>query len=572
MPRGEPPAFGVDDFGASWAADIRPLAAANGYAADHHESPLVPVDPATLADSATTPAEGNLSETDDLRVITIKAGERHLAADAGLEALHAIGTPFYQRDRSLVHVAEIKARSTNGEVILVPGIATVTPAVLDRALGRSARWHRVDEKRGKTVRIDPPRLVVSQILEMLDEWPFPPLAGVIGCPTLRPDGSLLAAEGYDLATGLCLRSTVRMPTISDCPTRQSAETALALILSLLDEFPFANEESKAVAVSEIMTPVLRGAMPVAPMHVTTAPQPGTGKSYLADTASMIATGERVAVVAIAPNPEETEKRLIGCALSGFPVIGLDNCRETLEGDFLCQLTERPLLQLRALGKSDKIRIANTFTVLANGNNIAVADDLVRRTIYCALDANVENPETRTFCADPLGMARRDRGAYIAACLTISRAYIAARKPERPPPLASYEAWSDIVRGPLVWLGLADPVSTMAVARSADPVRQDRARAFKAWRDELGTSDDYIVSQLIELVGARRSFDDSLVRPELRSILLEAAQKRGGPPGIIEPRRLGKWLSRQENTIASGLKMVVDRSDSSRVRYGLRYAG
>jgi hypothetical protein len=30
-------------------------------------------------------------------------------------------------------------------------------------------------------------------------------------------------------------------------------------------------------------------------------------------ASMIATGERVAVVAVSPNPEEAEKRLIGSA-------------------------------------------------------------------------------------------------------------------------------------------------------------------------------------------------------------------------------------------------------------------
>jgi hypothetical protein len=53
--------------------------------------------------------------------ILVKAGERYLAADAGLKALHAAGTPFYQRDRALVRVCEVKARSTSGEVILVPG-------------------------------------------------------------------------------------------------------------------------------------------------------------------------------------------------------------------------------------------------------------------------------------------------------------------------------------------------------------------------------------------------------------------------------------------------------------------
>jgi hypothetical protein len=201
-----------------------------------------------------------------------------------------------------------------------------------------------------------------------------------------------------------------------------------------------------------MTPVLRTAFPVAPMHLTNAPEAGTGKGYLADIASATATGERCAVISLAPNPEETEKRLIGAALAGYPIIAIDNVRVLLEGDFLCQVTERPLLQLRRLASSDQIRVANTFTPLANGNNATVADDLVRRTISCTLDANMEKPDERTFSTNPLAMVLNSRGAYIAAILTIARAY---------------------------------PVETMETARGADPVRQDRVTVFAAWRDELG---------------------------------------------------------------------------------------
>jgi putative DNA primase/helicase len=512
------------------------------------------------------PANGNLP------VIQVVAGERHKAADAGIAALEAANVAFYQRDRALVRVCEVKARSTSGEIILVPGIATVTHAILDRALGQVAHWQRFDIKKEELVNTDPPRLVVSQILDMAGEWPFPPLAGVIGCPTLRHDGSLLAAEGYDLATGLVLKSAVAMPEISDYPPRRDAENAAALLVDLLAEFPFANDASKAVGLSMILTPVLRGAMVVAPMHLVTAPLAGSGKSYLADIASMIATGERVAVISVAPRPDETEKRLIGSALDGVPVMMLDNCSETLEGDFLCQVTERPLLQLRALGRSDKIRVTNTFTTFANGNNAAVAEDLVRRTICCVLDANVENPECRTFHSDPLATVQRARGKYIAACLTIARAYIAAGKPNRPPPLASYGGWSDMVRAPLIWLGFADPVDTMARTRRIDPSRQERARAFDAWRAELGIANAYTATELIELAEARHSYDGSLVRPKIHAILVEVAQKRGAPVGQIEPRRLGKWLTKQENTIAARGKLTVDRSDYSRVRYRLQDAG
>lgn len=504
-------------------------------------------------------------------VITVKAGERHKAANDGIAALHAAGVEFYQRDRALVRVCETRARSTSGEVIFVPGIAAVTPAILDRALGQAARWQRFDPKKEAAVRIDPPHPVVGQILDMAGEWPFPPLAGVIGCPTLRSDGSLLNSEGYDTATGLVLKSAVAMPALAQHPTRADAEAAADLLVKLLAEFPFADAASKAVALSSIMTPVLRGAMPVAPMHLMTAPQPGTGKSYLADLASMVATGERVAAVAVAPDPGETEKRLIGSALAGHPIIALDNCRQVLEGDFLCQLTERPLLQLRALGRSDKVRVANTFTTLANGNNVAVADDLVRRTICCTLDANLENPECRVFSGDPLAAVRGDRGAYIAACIIIARAYIAAGRPNRLPALASYSEWSDIVRSAIVWLGFADPLDTMAGARGADPVRQDRALIFEAWHADVGSA-GRTAPEIIELAEARYPYDGSLQRPRLHAVLVDVAQKRAGPAGKLDARRLGKWLSKNENTIAAGFKLIVDRADARRWRYQVRAVG
>ena len=84
---------------------------------------------------------------------------------------------------------------------------------------------------------------------MVGEWPFQPLNGIVQCPTLRRDGSLLATEGYDQATGLMLVGNVKMPQISKQPTRDDAESALKLLLSLLDEFPFVDAESKSVALS-----------------------------------------------------------------------------------------------------------------------------------------------------------------------------------------------------------------------------------------------------------------------------------------------------------------------------------
>ena len=62
----------------------------------------------------------------------------------------------------------------------------------------------------------------------------------------------------------------------------------------------------------------------------------------------------------------------------------------------------------------------------------------------------------------------NRGAYIAAALTICRAYIAAGRPNLLPQLASFGEWSDTVRSALVWLGEADPVKSMDTSRADDP--------------------------------------------------------------------------------------------------------
>src|SRR5262249_53352863 len=134
----------------------------------------------------------------------------------------------------------------------------------------------------------------------------------------------------------------------------------------------------------------------------------------------------------------------------------------------------------------------------NGNNLVVGADVVRRTIQCALDAQMESPEARQFASDPVAMVMADRGKYIAACLTIARAYIVAGRPDLLTRHASYGGWSDTVRSALVWLNWPDPVDTIANVRAEDPIRQQRASIFAAWAEELTPNLGYLTAELIRL--------------------------------------------------------------------------
>jgi hypothetical protein len=496
-----------------------------------------------------------------LPVIRVQQGFRHKAADEGMDAMRKAGVEFYQRDRSLVRAALSKAKTADGAVIEVPSLIQVAIPVLSRALGQSAEWERVN-KDGEPIRIDPPKEVVEQIAVLSGHWPFPPVAGVIGTPTMRPDGSLLMDPGYDAATGLVLVSPPAMPPLPE-PTLANAQSALGRLIALLAEFPFADTASRSAALSMLLTPVLRGALGAAvPMHVVAAPQPGTGKSYLQDVASVLATGERCAVITVAPDPNETEKRLIGAALAGFPIIALDNCNGTLTGDFLAQVTERPLLQLRPLGSSGVQRIANVFSVFANGNNIAVSADLVRRSILCSLDANMEDPERREFKKDPVETILQHRGAYLVDCLTIAKSYHEAGYPGRAARIPSFERWSDLVRSALIWLGQTDPVNNSDVIKAEDPDRSARNAVFSAWCGPLTIGTPYTTGDIIRIAEDFDTTRSLFVNADLRSSLLDVAKSKNSDR--IDPKRLGWWFRNACKVVVGNRKLLRDDTNRDEV--------
>jgi len=64
----------------------------------------------------------------------------------------------------------------------------------------TAEYEKYDARSEDWVRINPPAHVAQILLSRQGKWRFPAIAGIITTPTLRPDGSLLAAPGYDPAT------------------------------------------------------------------------------------------------------------------------------------------------------------------------------------------------------------------------------------------------------------------------------------------------------------------------------------------------------------------------------------
>ncbi len=483
------------------------------------------------------------------RTIQIRPDALHLIATEGENALLAAEAPIYVR-AGLVKPVVDELPGAHGTTAKVARLCEVETDCLIDYLSRAAGWVKYDVRKKDWKPTDPPRNVAQTIMSREGEWRFRPLAGVITTPTIRPDGTILSEAGYDPATQLLLMAPPTLPKIPDKPTKDQAIRALALLSDLLTEFPFTNDASRSVALSALITPIVRGGVPVAPMHVTTAPVAGSGKSYIIDLASAMATGERAPVLAAGRTEEETEKRLVAALINGQSIITIDNVNGNLGGDLLCQMIERPLVSVRPLGSSKLAKIETRATVYATGNNIRMVGDMTRRVVICALDPNVERPELREFAKRPFEMVAQNRGKYIGAVLTIVRAYAAVGYPDQRPALASFESWSKVVRSALVWLGQADPVETMNEARSDDPIAEALSTLLHTWHDALGVN-WFSTGQAI--ARSQEQYFDRRAHPDFFQALNDVAEKRGDLNGL----RLAKYLSSHKGKIIDGLKFVVD---------------
>ncbi|MFZ5791871.1 MAG: bifunctional DNA primase/polymerase [Pseudomonadota bacterium] len=501
--------------------------------------------------------------------IKIKGGDLSALADEAERVLIEARMPIYQRGGELVRpvVDDIDA-AHGGKTKAARTVPVTEPTLLDW-LDKAAGWARYARREKEWRWVNPPREVATILLSRDGAWRAPHLAGVITTPTLRPDGSLLSKPGYDAATRLLLLDPPAMPELPPRPSKADAETALALLDDLLVEFPFADPPSRSVALSGLITPVVRGALRVAPLHAARAPSAGTGKSYLWDVMAAIATGQRCPTLAAGKSEEETAKRLEAALLAGRPIVSIDNLNGDLSGETLCQHITQSLLEIRPLGRSAIVRVENRVCIFATGNNLRVVGDMVRRALVCDLDANAERPELREYRRHPVEMVLADRGRYVAACLTIARAYLTAGRPSLLRPLAGFEDWSRLVRSALVWLGRADPADTIEKARQDDPETTGIQQLIAAWRDIVGVDRPLTAGDIIEAAEQAASPMDGKGDISLLEAIRSAAGVRRQGALATDSREFGKWLGRRKGRIACGLKIIASReSHGKQALWGL----
>ena len=413
-------------------------------------------------------------------VIRLEAGKYHEIAEAAEVAIFAADLPMFDRGGILVTPVVAKARGADGQETKALALLQGTEPLAREFMGRTAVFERFDARSMAWVKTKPPRDIAELMLVRRGGWPFAQIHGVLAAPTLRPDGSLLATEGFDPATGLYVSAPAGYAAGSrTADARRSPRCARA-----------------ARRIAERIS-LVRSGLPR--RRNVGADYAGRARGFSDKPAPRFHRTDRRDRQVLRPRPrirdrnrlpcavqaqgadeEEYEKRIVATLIAGYPIMSLDNCTRPLRGAALCQLVERPLVEFRVLGKSMKLRARTARHGVCHGqqpphrggSHAPRGRRAARRADGTAVPAGVQAQPVREIIAD--------RGRYVSAALTIVRAYQVAGRPGRLPSFGSFKAWSDCVRSALVWLGCTDPVITTHAAHRNDPDRQQAGALFEAW--------------------------------------------------------------------------------------------
>jgi hypothetical protein len=455
---------------------------------------------------------------------------------------------IYQRGPDLVRIGRFPSKE--GQYLQFVPLGKDSIAEL---MTGAMRWVKFDGRKGDWVATDCPAKIASSYIARKGNWKLPLVCGIIGAPTIRLDGTILDRPGYDPQTRLYYDPQgVKFPAIPENPTLEDARTARDLLFGMVSEVPFAKHDGGAVYRSVFLTTILTALVkPVVgntPVVIVDAPVKGAGKTRLVNAIGKVVTGDYPSGKVQGNKEEDFDKNLQAAIRGGDQIIFFDNCTIPIKSALLCQMLTQGKVDIRIYGKNENDRTTDSGLVVFTGNNLEVSGDVTRRALTCTLNPDCENPENLEFkTLPPERMAAKYRVEYVAAALTILKAYFVAGRPKQVASLGSFEVWSDIVRSAVMWLGEPDPCLTILDTKEKDPERGRSLALLHQWyrlfRDKRVT-----VKEVVE-AAMRSDYSMGEIRypnAELKNTILAITENDGD---FIDNQIFGLWVrSKADNHI------------------------
>lgn len=467
-----------------------------------------------------------------MKSIRIEGGELHNAVSRLLELMR-LDMSVFDRGGELVRMAEGR-------------IYPALPGWLALHATAVARFERFDKRSGEWRTIDCPPSLIKGLTDMPGLWGLPKLNGLITAPTMMLSGRIIELDGFDEESGLYLDfpDSAVWPKVPVSPSDTMVMNSVRALWHPFEDFPFVDAKSRGVHLAALLTIPIRQVLPTAPGIIYTAPIWGSGKTLLARCLAGL-VGQEPAVMPAVEEEDELRKRLLSVAREGSRTLLLDNISKTVQSDALCSLLTSSRYSDRVLGASATVSVPTAFNVILTGNNVCVLGDLNRRLLRSEIDPRSEQPYLRRFELDPLAYVQEHRIKLIHAALTILKAYLGSGAQRPQERLASFEQWSDLVRGAVIWVGakgwleVQDPVDSLMDSCAIDPETQRLGALLQAWNEVFGSTGTTVPEAIQHACNGSREV--------LRPIMEEIA----GEHGSINSRRLGRWISERKGRIVHG---------------------
>lgn len=388
------------------------------------------------------------------------------------------------------------------------------------------------------------------------------LSAAVPLPVVRANGSVITHRGLDEETGLyLLTETERKPAVLD---RGQVRAAFARVWAPFREFPFADDASRGVFVSALLTAVCRPALATAPAFLINAQKFGSGKTLLSQCLMELACASRA--LTVLPSDETEQAKTLAALFRGGPRgLLFDNVFGMLQGSgTLCAALTSASYSTRKMGGDDLITLENRALCVLNGNNVGLQGDVVRRILQVVLDS-AEGVELEQHDFDPLQLVTDQRESLRADLIDLITTFRAEGMPEPGGGLASFEAWNALVRGCVQWLRgkvdlpIADPLDALRTAQGEDP-QMVRHRYFQgAWLQRFGHK-PVVMREL-----THGPFDAALF-PDWVAAYEDICTDRNGR---VNPTRLGYWLRDNKRKKVDGLYFEGELTRTNAIAWTLK---
>lgn len=442
--------------------------------------------------------------------------------------------------------------------------------VLKHRLAEAAIWKSIKINRnGKPTykKIYPNDDVVKAVLKDSTSWEnIPYLKALTNTPIPREDGTISIEYGYDSETEYYFTEGLKLPTITEHPTKSDAENAGSYLLTeLFQDFPFKDDASRANMLGSMLGVVFRPLYNVSPLFVVTKPQAGEGSSLLVDIVALVCTGEDAP--ASDPNCEDNEeirKNITSMLREGVIVVKLDNLGQNsmFDAPAWAKLLTEGRHQDRLLSQNKNLTLDNTLCLYLTGRSVKIGGDIPRRTVLVEMEEIdpdlIRHPERRMFRHPNIKIwIKENRGELVAAIFTMYRAWVLAGKPKSEVSvMGSFEGWSEIVGGVLDYAGIHGFLGNRnKIYNEMDSENDEWVVFVKQWH-EIASGTHLTAGEVLRYINARAN-GLFAVMPSC----IEDAVKGG------KPKALASKLSSYTNVPFEDL---IIRSETDRHSHTKRY--